>query len=288
VLPLLAALGLAFAGDIAVPDLKPGHVIMVNGTAFEGTEARGLPGGAHNLHVVASDGRLVFRRRVLLRADERVELDLENGMSPELSRGPIPERVEEDRSMDPQQLVVGAVDWRALRLHLDGTPFALDPDTRTFRRRLEPGPHRLERFVAGRPKPPKILEVAGHPWQCAVARDGAMDCVELVSLPEAPVDAASVDQALGSMPVQDRMPYLLSLDARVGCHDLARWMDGMYGDEAMVTLALGMRAKVADPWNHVVLTRMLSFPESRRRVEALYGGQAPGTPQAPAGPTEAD
>ncbi len=285
-LPLLAVLGLAIAGDIAVPDLKPGHVIMVNGTAFEGTEARGLPGGAHNLHVVASNGRLVFRRRVLLGADERVELDLENAMNPELFRGPIPEQAEEEATGAPQLLVVGAVDWRALRLHLDGTSFGLDPDTRTFRRRLEPGPHRLERFVAGRPKPPKVLEVAGHPWQCAVARDGAMDCVELASLPEAPVDVAAVNQALGSMPVQDRLAYLVSLDARVSCHDLAMWMDGMYGDEAMVALALGMRAKVVDPWNHVVLTRVLSFPESRRQVEALYRGPEPGVPKAPVMPAE--
>jgi hypothetical protein len=100
-----------------------------------------------------------------------------------------------------------------------------------------------------------------------------MDCVELVAPPEAPVDVASVDKALGTMPVDKRLAYLLSLDARVSCVDVARWMDGMYGDEAMLALALGMRASVADPWNHVVLTRELTFPESRRRVEALYGGQ---------------
>ena len=64
----------------------------------------------------------------------------------------------------------------------------------------------------------------------------------------------------------------------------------LYGDEAKLALAVGMRAKVDDPWNHVVLERALSFPESKRRVQALYAGQErpPVLPLAPAMPTVDD
>jgi len=250
---------------------------MVDGVAYEDAEARGLPGGAHQVHVVEGNSRLVFRRRVLLRDDERVELDIDpkKASNPERYRGPIPERPddEDDPANEPQLLVVGAVEWQNVRLHVDGTKLPLDPDTRTFRRVLDPGSHRVERLVTGRSRPPVVLEVRGHPWQCAIGRDGAMDCVELVEPPDGIVDTAAIDRELERMPVQQRLPYLLALDARLTCVDVARWMDQLFGDASKLTLALGMRAKVTDPWNHAALERALSFPESRRRVEALYAGQ---------------
>ncbi len=256
-----------------MPDLAPGLVLMVDGVPFEGTEARGLPGGARSVHVVAHGGELVFRRRVLVADDERVELDITNGLAPEIGRGPIPERTPAEIEAVPQLLVVGAVEWNRVRLHLDGAPMELDPDTRTFRRRLAPGPHRLERLLSGKPRPPVTLEVTSSPWQCAIARDGSMECMELVAPPENPVDRGAVDDALARMPAHERLRWLIALDASMTCADVARWMEMLYGDEEKMALAGGVRSKVVDPWNHVQLTRTLSFPESRRRVEAMYRGQ---------------
>jgi hypothetical protein len=275
----LIAFGLALGAELALATLPPGQHLLVDGVPADASEVRGLPQGTHTMLVVNDAGSILYRHLVLLGADERVVIDPKQLVSPEVFRGPVPDRTAPDLGVEslPQMFVVGAIEREAVRVHVDGASVPFDVETQTYRVELQPGPHTLERYVAGGRRAPYPFEVRGKPWQCAVGRTGDVKCVEIPPLAaDAPqIEVGPTRELLSRTPPHKRIDVIKGLQGTLSCIDVTAILADFIGDDARLEVALLLRPLVRDPWNVHTIRGALSFPDAERMVTAMYAGAPP-------------
>ena len=166
--------------------------------ASHGAEARDLEAGARVVTLIQSDGRKVFQRVVLLSADERVELDLEE-INAEVWRGKVKPKAAVDAAKVPALIDVVVID-RQVRVLLDGQPMPFDDVRERYQATVDAGEHRLEATVSGRVRSASTVRVAGRPWRCVASVEGALRCDEVADLDALPpLEVAALNQRLRTL-----------------------------------------------------------------------------------------